>query len=93
MKKPNSQMTEVLHYLIENKSLTKLDSFRKLYVLHVGEIIRKLRAEGISILTEYVEHKNKYGRSVRYARYVLCSSLRKSMTIYDRLHESKRAKD
>lgn len=88
MKKPNSQITEVLHYLITEKHLTKLDSFTKLHILHVGEVIRKLR-ERLTIHTEYVEHKNKYGRKVRYAKYILCSNLRKSEKVYRDLHATK----
>jgi hypothetical protein len=88
MKKPKTQLQEVLwHYINISSSLTKLESIRKYHILHVGEVIRKLRAEGLIITTKEIAHKNKFGRAVSYGNYIMCSGKSACKKVYLKLQE------
>lgn len=65
-KKKKTQADKVLNYLKTHKELTRADGFEKLHILNLPEVIRKLRAKGITINT-YEYQKD----GVRWCSYSL----------------------
>lgn len=88
MKHPLTQKAEVLwHYLNVSSSLTKLDSFKKYGILHVGAIICSLRKSGVVITTKAIKRKNKFGRPIEYADYVCGTSKKALLKLYKHVNK------
>lgn len=66
-----SQCDKILTYLQEFGSITPLDAIREFSCLRLGARIWDLRHRGYSIRMDFDSAKNKYGDTVRYARYTL----------------------
>ena len=61
----------LLDYLLEHGSITGMECVNDLGVMNYKGRIADLRKQGYIIDTEWEDGKNRYGRKVRYARYVL----------------------
>ena len=86
LKKPISQLTEVLYLLIVNtsKGLSRKDFMNLANVLNAPDRIMQLRRHNVSITTE--EHKtvNKFGRDIKFCTYKLVD-VEKATEIYNKL--------
>lgn len=68
----DTQCDLILRYMQEEGSITPLDALREFGCLRLGARIWDLKHErGIRIKTGTEQKKNKYGKTVRYARYEL----------------------
>lgn len=67
-----SQKQMILRYMREEGSITPLDAIREFGCLRLGARIWDLKnQDGVPIKSEMETHKNRYGKSVQYARYSL----------------------
>lgn len=55
---------------LKQRPMTKLEMLRDLVILHGGEIVRRLREHGYSIVTEMIDVVTRDGSS-KVARYTL----------------------
>lgn len=66
-----TQKEEVLLYLQQNGSMTRLEAMSELGILNVTARIADLRKEGYNIKANLIAVKNKFGRTVKYADWIL----------------------
>ena len=64
-----TQADDVLQYMHDFGSITPLDAMKDLGVMRLAARINDLRNRGIQITSEMVTGKNRYGRTIHYARY------------------------
>lgn len=68
----NTQCDMILRYLEEEGSITPVDAIREFGCLRLGARIWDLKNQrGVRIRTVSERKKNRYGKTVRYARYEL----------------------
>ena len=85
LKKPTSQTQEVLFELIKNpKGLTRIELMKRSFVLNAPQQILLLRSKGVDIQTEILERVNKFGREIKYGKYILTNT-KKAKEIYNQL--------
>lgn len=68
-----TQTDMVLQYIKDFGSITPTDAFSDLGVYRLSACIFTLRKRGIAISTCMEESTNRYGKTVRYARYKLAA--------------------
>lgn len=66
-----SQRKAVLHWLMNNGSITQMEAIEMFGATRLSAIIFDLRKEGYPISTEMVKGKTRFGRTTRYAVYRL----------------------
>jgi len=66
-----TQREKILRFLRDVGSITPLDAIREFGIMRLAARIWELRKMGFSINTVYEQTKNRYGETVRYARYTL----------------------
>lgn len=66
-----SQSKEVLKYMQTHPYITSMIAINEFGATRLSAIIYDLRKAGYNIVTLMVEGKNRYGRDIKYARYVL----------------------
>jgi hypothetical protein len=71
MTKPKNQRMELLYYLINKKEVTTKKIQNELFILNVTSGITYLRKYGCDIQCELVHTKNRYGRPVKYGKFIL----------------------
>lgn len=64
-----TQKDMVLDYIDEFGSITPIDAFRDLGITRLAAVVCRLRREGHDIHNEREHALNRYGQTVRYARY------------------------
>lgn len=69
--KAPSQRDRVLSYLAGGRTLTRLNAWDELGVLEAPARISELRRAGHQIHTEMIEVKNRYGETVKVAKWRL----------------------
>ena len=69
-----TQQERILKHLKSGKSLTRLDSWDKLGVIETPARISELRLKGWPIVTKMTAVKNRYGESVKVARWSMQES-------------------
>lgn len=67
-----SQTEGILNYLKEKGSITPKDAYKEFDCMRLAAQIHNLKQQGIAIKTTIEKTKNRYGRTVCYARYILC---------------------
>ncbi len=65
------QQSRILDYLKAGNILTRLDAWDRLGVLEAPARISELRQQGYPIVTEMYAVRNRYGETVRVARWHL----------------------
>ena len=68
------QRQRILEYLMEGRTLTRLNAWDSLGILEAPARISELRAKGFNIQTELVEVTNRYGESVKIAEWKMGES-------------------
>lgn len=86
MKKPIDQKTEVLYSLLQGEQGT-LDIVAH-GVCNPTSVITKLRQYGVDIVCNTIQHKNKFGRKIKYGKFKLANKT-KAKVIYNQLIQSK----
>lgn len=66
-----SQCEQVLRYMRDFGSITPMDAIREFTITRLGARIYDLRKAGYTIKTENVISKNRYGKTIWYAKYSL----------------------
>lgn len=69
-----TQCEKVLDYIHCNGSITPLDALREFGCMRLSGRIYDLKNNGYDIVSTIESNKNKYGDTVRYARYKLRES-------------------
>ena len=66
-----TQKEMILDYLMRHKTITTLESQRKLMILDPQHYIMELRREGYSITDKWIVKTNWIGRKIKYKEYRL----------------------
>ncbi len=64
-----TQCEKILAYLDEHGSITTMEGMSKLRIANFTARISDLRRDGVALDVETVTQKNRYGETVRFARY------------------------
>lgn len=66
-----TQQEEILLYLTENGSITRLQAANELFIFELSSRMGELRKKGYKIASEWQRRINTYGRTVRFKKYWL----------------------
>lgn len=66
-----TQREMILHYMEENGSITQAEAVSEFGCYRLGARIWDLRAAGYNIKSDTVTKKNRYGKTICFARYAL----------------------
>ena len=64
-----TQKEEILLFMTENGSITRLQAANELYIFELSSRIGELKRKGHKIDSEWQKKKNTYGRTVRFKKY------------------------
>lgn len=64
-----TQREAIIEYITEFGSITPMQAFADLGVTKLATRISEMRKDGMKFRIEMVSTKNRYGKSVNYARY------------------------
>lgn len=64
-----TQCEKILAYIQENGSITPLDALREFGCMRLASRVNDLKRAGYVIISEMETNQNKYGDTVKYARY------------------------
>ena len=64
-----TQREAIVEYITEFGSITPMQAFRDLGITKLATRISEMRKDGMSFKIETVHDKNRYGKSVSYAKY------------------------
>tara|TARA_R110000824_G_scaffold154128_2_gene326064 strand:- start:260 stop:514 length:255 start_codon:yes stop_codon:yes gene_type:complete len=63
---------KLLKYFKEEKNtITTIEGFTQLHILHIPSVIRDLKKDGYTIESSYVKYKDRYGTSRPFKKYHL----------------------
>ena len=79
-----TQCDKIVRYLNEFGSITQLEALQDLGIMRLASRISELKKEGREIKVELVKGTNRYGESVKWARYSLAEEQMKWEDIYGR---------
>lgn len=66
-----SQTEKVLTYMRDYGSITPLDALEQFGCMRLAARIADIRANGVNVISTIEQSKNRYGDTVRFARYRL----------------------
>lgn len=69
-----TQCEKILQYMEETGSITQAEAVSEFGCYRLSARIADLKKQGVAIKSEPVERKNRYGETVRFARYSLVDS-------------------
>lgn len=64
-----TQREAILKYIKDFGSITPMEAFADLGITKLATRISEMRADGMDFKIETVRSKNKYGKSIYYAKY------------------------
>ena len=64
-----TQREAIIEYIKEFGSITPMQAFADLGITKLATRISEMRKDGMSFKIEMISIKNRYGKSVTYARY------------------------
>lgn len=67
----NTQCRRILRYMEDFGSITQMDAMNEFGCMRLASRISDLRRMGHAIRKETVSGKNRYGESIRFAKYSL----------------------
>ena len=70
-----TQNERILDYIAENGSITQLEALQELGVMRLASRISDLKRKGYNIISKTETVKNRYGKSVSYAKYSFVEGL------------------
>lgn len=68
--KRTTQQDRVFNYLVEYKSITQLEAYKRFGTFSLSKIISVLRKKGFKIETVRKQGLNRFGDKVHFAEYV-----------------------
>lgn len=68
--KKTTQQDRVFNYLVEYKSITQLEAYKRFGTFSLSKIISVLRKKGFKIETVRKQGLNRFGDKVHFAEYV-----------------------
>lgn len=71
MRKP-TQCDRILRYIEEKGSITQLQALKEFGCMRLASRMSDLKKRGYPVEKRMETAKNRYGESVRYARYSIC---------------------
>ena len=66
-----TQKERILNHLIGNKSITTWESFELYGDTRLSDKIYRLKKEGFEFEEEWIIKKNRYGKQIRFKKYIL----------------------
>lgn len=66
-----TQCEKILDHMRLKGSITSIDALREFGCMRLASRITDLKAQGYDIMSKMESNKNRYGDTVRYARYTL----------------------
>ena len=66
-----TQREAILQYIQEFGSITPMEAFADLGITKLATRISEMRRDGMKFKIETVKRKNRYGKTVHYAKYSL----------------------
>ena len=66
-----TQCEKILNYIKYNGSITPLYALREFGCMRLASRITDLKAQGYDIISKMESNENRYGDTVRYARYTI----------------------
>ena len=66
-----TQREQILNYINEFGSITPMEAFSDLGITKLATRISEMRRDGMEFKIETVKRKNRYGKTVHFARYSL----------------------
>lgn len=91
MKQPKTQLQEVLYLLLhfskdKRKAISQQDIRDITYQNAVTARISDLRRLGVTVTYTSIDHKNKFGRNIKYAKYFIPSNeIEQAESVYNQL--------
>ena len=82
-----NQTTEVQYHLQQEGSITSWEAIKEYGITRLSAIIFNLRAKGLVIKSEPIKSKNRFGRTILSARYVLKGSDTKQTNIFQSMYK------
>ena len=67
-----TQREQILNYINEFGSITPMEAFSDLGITKLATRISEMRRDGMEFKIDTVKRKNRYGKTVHFARYSLC---------------------
>ncbi len=64
-----TQREQIIDYLQRFKTITPMEAYGDLGITKLATRISEMRRDGMEFKIETVKRKNRFGRTVRYARY------------------------
>ena len=86
MKLPICQKTEVLYSLLQGQMTTL--QMVSLGICNPTSVMTGLRKEGVDVVCNKINRKNKYGRKISYGKFTI-GNLSKAKSIYNKLTKVK----
>lgn len=66
-----TQTEKILEFMKENGSITPMDALSEFGCMRLAARISDIRADGVNVVSTMEQSKNRYGETVRFARYRL----------------------
>lgn len=66
-----TQTEKILEFMKENGSITPMDALSEFGCMRLAARIADIRADGVNVVSTMEQSKNRYGETVRFARYRL----------------------
>lgn len=66
-----SQNSRIIDYMAKNGSITAMDAMNDLGVMRLASRVYEIRESGIGVEKVMQEGVNRFGETVKYARYFL----------------------
>ena len=66
-----TQKEMILDYMKQNGSISAAEAMSEIGCYRLAARIADLKANGIGVRSEMQKHRNRWGKSIRYARYSL----------------------
>ena len=68
-----SQCERILQYVTENGSITQLEALKEFGCMRLASRMSDLKKQGYKVTKVMETSRNRYGESISYARYSICS--------------------
>ena len=82
-----NQTTEVQYHLQQYGSITSWEAIKEYGITRLSAIIFSLRGKGIAIKSEPMKIKNRFGRTILVAKYVLQGSDGNQTNIFQSMYK------
>ena len=82
-----NQTTEVQYHLQQEGSITSWEAIKEYGITRLSAIIFNLRAQSIEFKSEPIKSKNRFGRTILSARYVLKGSNTRQTNIFQSMYK------